>query len=752
MPDTPACPSPHDEPPPLRETILFDDLCHLLRAQERPAEDIARIEAAFEHASAWHAGQKRKNQENYIVHPVCVARILAEIPVDADTIVSGLLHDTLEDTQATPDEIRRLFGEETLRIVEGVTKLGKFEFTSAEDRQAENFRRMFLAMAHDVRVVLVKLADRLHNMRTLDHMKPDKQLKIAAETLEIFAPLANRMGMGRIRAELEDLSLKFLKPEDFQAIETELAHTRVDRESTLAEAIEKIQAQLRAIGIDATIKGRVKNYYSIYKKMAVQQKALHDIYDISALRVKVNSEKECYETLGVIHHAFKPIPGRFKDYVAMPKNNLYQSLHTTVIGPQGRPLEVQIRTHAMHRVAEYGIAAHWKYKEVGGSHSADSAVDAKLSWLRQMLEMKDEAQDASDYVEAVKLDLFRDEVFVFTPKGRVIDLPKGSTPVDFAYRIHTEVGHTCTGALINGKMATLDARLKNGDIVEIITSKKSTPRLYWINFVQTQTAKSRIRQWFKRNLKDEYEQQGRRTLEEALTRAKLEDALREGDLLTIARELNYVSLEDLFAAIGFGELNLTRVMNRLKKTQAVASQEEALNRIQRYQSRRASSADKHPSAIRGLHGMVHHLARCCTPVPGEEIIGVITRARGVMVHRVDCDNLNQVNPGRLMELDWNDGATAPASQAHTVRLEVHTVDRVGMLKDVLGKIADTRTNVSNVRVRVLPNDTALVELTMEVANLPHLETVINAIRRLPDVMAVKRQQFRVGRGPEGSVG
>ncbi|MBK8190016.1 MAG: bifunctional (p)ppGpp synthetase/guanosine-3',5'-bis(diphosphate) 3'-pyrophosphohydrolase [Vampirovibrionales bacterium] len=733
---------------PLRETVLFDALMQLLREQDRPAADLARVQAAFLYAQEKHAGQKRKNQENYIVHPVSVALILAEIPVDADSIVSGLLHDTLEDTSATPAEIRERFGDETVRLVEGVTKLGKFEFTSAEDRQAENFRRMFLAMAHDVRVVMVKLADRLHNMRTLDHMKPEKQLKIAAETLEIFAPLANRMGMGRIRAELEDMSLKFLKPDAFCEIETELAQSRDEREGAIAEIIDKIQTQLTAMGIQPIVKGRVKNYYSIYKKMAVQQKALQDIYDISALRVIVASEKECYETLGVIHNALKPIPGRFKDYVAMPKSNLYQSLHTTVIGPSGRPLEVQIRTQDMHRIAEYGIAAHWKYKEAGGSQAADSAIDAKLSWLRQMLEMKDEAHDASDYVEAVKLDLFRDEVFVFSPKGRVIDLPKGSTPVDFAYRIHTEVGHTCTGALINGKMAPLDTRLKNGDIVEIITSKKSTPRLYWINFVQTQTAKSRIRQWFKRNLKDEYEQQGRRALEETLTRAKMEDALRDGELLTIARELNYVSLEDLFAAIGFGELNLTRVINRLKKSQAVATHEEALNRINRYQSKRHSPADKAKSAIHGLNGMVHHLARCCTPVPGEEITGVITRARGVMVHRIDCINLNQVNPGRLMALDWSDGSADP-NQAHTVRLEAHAIDRVGMLKDILGKIADTRTNVSNVRVRVLPNDTALVELTMEVANLPHLETVMNAIRRLPDVMAVKRQQFRVGKSPDG---
>ncbi len=728
----------------LKEDELFRQLVDVLRNQQRSEEEIARVAKAFEYAREKHAGQKRKNNENYIVHPVNVALIISDMPVDTDSIISAILHDTLEDTDATPEEIEKLFGADVLRIVKGVTKLGKFQFSSAEDRQAENFRKMFLAMAQDIRVVLVKLSDRLHNMRTLEFMKPEKQLKIAAETLEIFAPLANRMGMGKIRAELEDLSLKFLKPEQYTEIEDEIAHTQQERTQNIGLVIEKIHKQLEEIGVEAKIYGRVKNYYSIYKKIVTQQKTVHDIYDISALRVVVNNEKECYEVLGIIHNAFKPIPGRFKDYIAMPKSNLYQSLHTTVIGPSGKPMEVQIRTHEMHRIAEYGIAAHWKYKESGDSVAAESSDDQKLTFLRQMLEMKDEAADATDYVESVKLDLFRDEVFVFTPKGRVIDLPKGSTPVDFAYRIHTEVGHTCTGATVNGKMVTLDAVLKNGDIVEIITNKKSTPRLDWINFVATNNAKSRIRLWFKKNLKDEHEVQGRRLLEDELSKAKVEEAVKSGELLEVAQELNYTTLEDMFVALGYGELNLSRVVNRLKKSQAVANavagHEESLKKLRKWQGagKKAGKCE-----ISGLQGMLYHLAKCCMPVPGEDITGVVTRSRGVMVHRADCINLSHVNTERMMELEW-EGAV-DTGKLHTVRLEILAIDRMGVLKDILGKIADTHTNVSNVRVKIMDNNTAHIELTLDVSNLAHLDSVKNAIKRLPDVINVKRQQFRVGK-------
>ena len=733
-----SSPSPTSPP---RENTLFDELISLMQQQERSTDDIDRVRKAFVYARDHHEGQKRKNQENYIVHPVSVALILAGIPLDTTSLISALLHDTLEDTDATADEIQTHFAEEVRTIVEGVTKLGKLAFTSTEDRQAENFRRMFLAMAKDARVVMVKLGDRLHNMRTLDHMPVEKQQRIATETLEIFGPMANRMGMGKLRSELEDLSLKYLHPNAYDDILDSLAQTRADRERTIEAVIARIQDQLDTMRVEATIRGRIKNTYSIYKKMMAQQKTIQDIFDISAVRVVVSSEKECYEVLGVIHHAFKPIPGKFKDYIAMPKGNLYQSLHTTVIGPAGRPMEVQIRTEDMHRIAEYGIAAHWKYKESGGSNTAMSDDDQKLSWLKRMLEMKDDAQDATEYVESVKLDLFRDEVFVFTPKGQVLDLPQGSTPVDFAYRIHTEVGHTCTGAMVNGKMVTLDYPLQNGDIVEINTIKKGVPRLDWMHFVQTQTSKTRIRQWFRKNLKTQHIQQGKRMLEDALTRNKVSEETRSGELVKIALDLNYVTLDDMVAAIGFGELSLTKVMGRLQKTKAIANQEDVLKRIEHFRrpAKQGKAAAKADSEIMGLQGMLHQLAKCCLPVPGEDIIGVVTRSRGVMIHRADCVNLSHVNPDRMMSLDWV-GETAERKK-HMVRLDAHVIDRVGVMKDLLGKVADINTNVSDIRVKLMDDNMAMIQLTVEVSNRIHLEKVILSMQRIPDVLGIKRHQI-----------
>lgn len=718
------------------------DLLQILRDQGRSGEDIETVSRAYDYAEKKHEGQKRKNDENYIIHPVSVAIILAKIPVDTPTVISALLHDVLEDTDATPEEMQALFGEEVLKIVEGVTKLGKFEFSSKEDRQAENFRKMFLAMADDIRVVMLKLADRLHNMRTLCHVKPEKQLKTAAETLEIFAPLANRMGMGKIRAELEDQSLRYLHPEKFREIESEISHTQEEREGTIDIVVEKISTQLKEMGVDAKIYGRVKNYYSIYKKMLTQQKNVHDVHDISAVRIIVNSEKECYEVLGVIHHAFTPIPGRFKDYIAMPKSNLYQSLHTTVIGPYGRPLEVQIRTHDMHRIAEYGIAAHWRYKESGGSVSAQSEEEKKLSWLKQMLEFKDNADDAREYVDTVKLDLFRDEVFVFTPKGKVVDLPKGSTPVDFAYRIHTEVGNRCTGAMVNGKIVTLNHVLRNGDIVEIITNKKANPRLDWIKFVQTQQAKGRIRQWYKRNFREEHEQQGKQLLESELTKAMVEEAIKSGKLLEVSKELNYTTLEDLYLALGYGELNISRITNRLKR------EESAEFLSQRVRPRPSLKREDGKGGIEGLKGMLYNLAKCCMPVPGEPIVGVVTRARGVMIHREDCINLNHVNPERQMLVSWEGEVEKAAT--HSVKLEIHTIDRLGVLKDILTQIADTNTNLTDAKVRTMPDKSAVIEITIDIQNLEHLERIKESILRVNDVISVRRHQPKPNKAVQGS--
>lgn len=721
----------------LKEDELFQQLLAILRDQERPESDLIRVSEAFEYARRMHDGQYRKNQENYIVHPVNVAIILAGIPVDTATIMAALLHDVVEDTTAKPEDIERQFGEEVLKLVVGVTKLGKFEFASKEDAHAENFRKMFLAMADDVRVIMLKLADRLHNMQTLEHMKPEKQVKTAKETIEIFGPLANRLGMGKIRAELEDLSLKYLDPERYVEIESEIAHTTDERANTILMVIEKIKDQLTAMNIDAKIYGRVKNYYSIYKKMRTQEKKVHEIYDISAVRVIVSCERECYEVLGVIHHAFTPIPGRFKDYIAMPKSNLYQSLHTTVIGPYGRPLEVQIRTLDMHRIAEYGIAAHWKYKESGVSEMNQVGEEQKMSWLRQMVELKDDVGDAREYVDSVKLDLFRDEVFVFTPKGRVVVLPRGATPVDFAYRIHTEVGNTCTGSKVNGRIMPLNYALKNGDIIEIITSKKSTPRLDWINFVQTQTAKSRIRQWYKKHYREEHVEQGRKLLEAELTRAGVEEAIRSGKLGKAAEELNYINLEDLLAALGYGETNVNRIIGRMKKEPEPHFDPLLHNFAARKERPLAKGTGKD---IQGLEGMMYQNAKCCNPLPGEGIIGVVTRSRGVMIHRDDCQNLDHANPNRRMYVSWG----GESQTRHSVKLDIHVIDRVGVLKDILTKIADYNANLSNTKVKILPDHTATIELTVEVENLKHLDRVRDAICQINDVIGVRRQR---GKGP-----
>lgn len=717
----------------LKEDEFFQQLQEVLRAQERPEDDVQRVTAAFEYARRMHEGQYRKNQENYIVHPVSVALILAGIPVDTPTVMAALLHDVIEDTPATPQELQAQFGQEVLKLVEGVTKLGKFEFASKEDAHAENFRKMFLAMADDVRVIMLKLADRLHNMQTLEHMKPEKQSKTAAETIEIFAPLANRMGMGKIRAELEDLSLKYLDPPRYGEIADEIAHTQEEREKTILLVIEKIKDQLSAMHIEAKIYGRVKNYYSIYKKMQIHQKKVHDIYDISAVRVIVNSERECYEVLGVIHHAFTPIPGRFKDYIAMPKSNLYQSLHTSVIGPYGRPLEVQIRTWDMHRIAEYGIAAHWKYKESGSSELSQTAEEQKMSWLRQMVEIKNDTGNAQEYVDSVKLDLFRDEAFVFTPKGRVVVLPKGSTPVDFAYRIHTEIGNTCTGAKVNGRIVSLNHILKNGDIIEILTNKKSTPRLDWINFVQTQSAKSRIRQWFKKHYRDEHVEQGRKLLEAELTRAAADDVIKSGKLQKISEELNYSCSEDLLVALGYGEINLARITNRLKKEPEEVETDPLLHT---FASRKEHIQPKAGKDIQGLEGMMYQNAKCCNPLPGEPIIGIVTRSRGVMIHRDDCVNLGQSNPNRRMYVSWE----GENQTKHSVKLDIHVIDRVGVLKDVLTKVADCNANLSNTKVKILADRTAAIEVTLEVENLKHLDKVREAIYQINDVIGVRRQR------------
>jgi len=709
---------------------LFDQLGNILKQQHRAEKDIEKIHSAFDFAASLHEGQYRASEEPYILHPLEVACILADLQADTDTICAALLHDTLEDTETSPEAIKSRFGADVLTLVNGVTKLSKFSFSSKEERQAENFRKMFLAMADDIRIIFLKLADRLHNMRTLNYMKPEKQKEIAKETIEIFVPLANRLGMGLVKTELEDLSLRYSNPEKYFEIAQLVAQAKAERDNTIQTIIEKIDSNLKAMHINASITGRAKSYYSIFSKMHRKQMSYQDLYDITAVRVIVDDEKECYEVLGLIHSAFKPIPGRFKDYIAMPKNNLYRSLHTSVIGPRGKPLEVQIRTHEMHEIAEHGLAAHWKYKESGASKKASSKDAEKLTWLRKLVEIQQDTKDAKEYVDSVKLDLFSDEVFVFTPQGDVIDLPANAVPLDFAYRIHTEIGHRCIGAMVNGRIVTLDTKLKNGDIVEILTGKQPKPRLDWINIVATNQAKSRIRGWFKKNHRDEHIAQGKSNLEHEMTKAAVEELIREGKLLEIAKQMNYQAEDDLFAAIGYGEITLQKIMNKLKVEQIAPKMKIATK----------TSTAKSSKAIEGLEGMLHHFSKCCSPVPGEPIVGVVTRSRGVSVHREDCKSLQIVDGERVIPIGWNQ---KDLNKTYVTKLYIETIDRIGIFKDVLGKIADSRTNITQATIKRKNKDFSTIEIGLEITNIEHLNKLISSINTVSDVISVKRQQSGV---------
>ena len=709
----------------MNDDTIFKQLKEALIENKYSQKDIAEIERAFEYSNKKHEGQYRVSEEPYIVHPVEVAVILTGLKLDKNTIIAALLHDIIEDTDTKPEEIKEKFSEDVLNLVEGVTKLGKYQFKSKEERQAENFRKMFIAMANDIRVIFLKLADRLHNMRTLSYMAQNKQQKIARETLDIFAPLANRLGVGKIKAELEDLSLRYLHPDKYFEIAQLVAQKKAERDLTVKLLIDKIGANLKQNGIKAEITGRAKHYYSIYNKMKRLNVAFHNLYDVTAVRVIVDTEKECYEVLGVIHSQFKPIPGRFKDYIAMPKSNMYRSLHTSVLGPRSKPLEVQIRTKQMHEVAEFGVAAHWKYKEKG-STKAESASDLQFAWMRKLAEMEQESSDAGEYVEKVKLDLFSDQVFAFTPMGDVIDLPINATPVDFAYRIHSDVGNKITGALVNGRISQLDRKLQNGDIVEVLTNKNSTPKLDWLNFVVTKQAQSKIRQWFKKNNREEHIQLGKSMLETELTKSIFDEHIKSGELARVAHLMNYKTLEDLYAALGWGETTINKVTNRIVKPSADDNKIQPATR----------QFKKHKGDIAGLEGMLYNIAKCCTPVPGEPIVGVVTRSKGVSVHRIDCNSLENVPDERLMNIKW---ANENLNRTYIASIKVDVVDKVGMLKDIITELADNNTNITYANVKSIPSKRmGTIELGVEIDNIDTLRRVINNLQALPDVYSVKR--------------
>ena len=717
-----------------------------------PVAEANLICRAFEFAYCLHEGQYLASGEPYIMHPVAVAGLLRDLGGGSAMIAAGFLHDVVEDTEVTAEELEQRFGKEVRLLVEGVTKLSKFNFSSKTERQAENFRRMFLAMAQDIRVIVVKLADRLHNMRTLEHLPDQKRRQIALETREIFAPLANRLGIGRFKWELEDLAFKYLEPEAYRQIQDLVAEKRGDREAGLAQIVESLTQRMTHAGISfVDISGRPKHLYGIYQKMQRQHKEYSEIYDVAAIRLIVKTNEACYRALAVVHDMFRPIPGRFKDYIGLPKPNRYQSLHTVVIGSTGRPLEVQIRTLEMHHVAEYGIAAHWKYKETGSSNPAQMTTeDEKFTWLRQLLDWQNDLKDAQEYLESIKDGLFDGDVYVFTPQGDVVSLNRGATPVDFAYRIHTEVGNHCAGARVNGRMATLDTALKNGDIVEIITQKNSRPSLDWLNFVVTAGARNRIRQWYKRSNREENITRGREMLERELGKNGFEALLKSAPMQATAERCNYHSVEDLLAAVGYGEITLNLTLNRLrdavKAQQPLTKLTEGSLTIPPELSLPAHTtkpSTQHPpskSPIIGVEGLLYHIAGCCTPVPGEAIIGVVTRSsRGISIHRQGCPNVEQVSGDRLVPVSWNaNELDSGRPQTYPVDIQIEVIDRVGVLKDILSRLTDNNINVRNAQVKTYPDQTAIIDLGIDIRDHEQLERTFSQIKKLSDVLNLRR--------------
>lgn len=698
---------------------------------------------AFEFAYKLHKGQYRKSGEPYICHPVAVAGLLKDLGGDSTMIAAGFLHDIVEDTDVNIEEIEEKFGSEVTLLVEGVTKLSKFNFSSKTELQAENFRRMFLAMAKDIRVIIVKLADRLHNMRTLQHLPPHKQLNKALETREIFAPLANRLGIGRIKWELEDLSFKYIEPNAYREIQDLVADKRVDREAKLLKMTENLQQKLDQAGIEFyDISGRPKHLYGIYRKMYLKQKEFHEVYDISGLRVIVEKREDCYRTLAIIHDSYRPIPGRFKDYIGLPKPNRYQSLHTGVIGITGRPVEVQIRTLQMHHVAEYGIAAHWKYKETGYSNTNVTTEDEKFTWLRQLLEWQSDLKDDREYLETIKGDLFSEDVYVFTPKGDVISLKHGSTSIDFAYCIHTEVGNHCTGAKVNERIVPLDTLLKNGDIVEILTQKNGHPSLDWLNFVVTGGARNRIRQWYKRSHREENLARGRELLEKELGKKGFESLLKSEQMRLVSVKFNYHSVDDLLAGLGYGETTLNLVVNRLRDASREVTQVEKNSDIFSEKYLHKSTQTLSPNnnyPIAGVEGLMYHLAGCCNPIPGEPIIGAVTRINGISIHRQGCSNLESVSGERLVPVSWNTAnENYGRPKTYPVNISIAAIDRVGLLKDILSRLMDNNVNVQNAEVKTNPGYPAIINLCIEVIDCHQLERICAQIKNISDILNLHR--------------
>jgi GTP pyrophosphokinase len=693
--------------------------------------DVSLIEKAYVYSAKAHAGQVRLSGEPYLMHPLGVAGILAKMRLDVFSIASGLLHDTLEDTETKLDDLTRLFGTEVSQIVDGVTKIGRFEFSSHEERQAENMRKMILAMADDIRVILIKLADRLHNMRTLDFHAVDKQRLIARETLDIYAPLAGRLGIDWIKTELEDLSFSYLDPDVFEEIVSGLKRNEEERERYIKEVKSVIEEKLADLDLKGKVSGRPKHIYSIYKKMIVQNLDLEHIYDIIAFRIILNSIRECYEALGVLHSSWKPIPGRFKDYIGMPKANMYQSLHTTVIGPYGERVEIQIRTEEMHRIANEGIAAHWVYKEGRSVPEGDSK---RFAWLRELLEWQQDLKDPREFLETVRVDLFPDDVYVFTPNGDVKAFPRGSTPIDFAYSVHTEVGHQCTGAKVNGKLVPLKYELKNGDIVEIITSSKHVPSKDWLKLVKTSRARTRIRHWIKTEERERSIALGREICEREFRKHGMNFSkyLNSDELLQVAKLFSLQKAEDLLASIGYGKISALQAIGKL--TSLLEPEEKPEELLVERPERKERPLQRGGVLVKGVDDILVRFAKCCNPLPGEQIAGYITRGRGVSVHRADCPSLLSSGFERRIEVEWD----REAEEVHSVGLAVICANVKGMLAAISGTLSNHDINILQANVRTRVDNRAECKFVIEVRDTDHLLGAMGAVRKIKNVIDVQR--------------
>ena len=723
--------------------VTIDDVLEKMKKNSR-RNDLKLIKRAYDFAKEKHGDQLRKSGEPYIIHPVQVAYILAGLELDDATICAALLHDVAEDTDVTIQDISKEFSPEIAEMVDGVTKLGNLKYTSAEEQQVENYRKMFLAMGKDIRVILIKLADRLHNMRTLKFLKRDRQIAIAKETADLYAPLANRLGMYSLKWELEDLSFKYLCPDEYREIVEGIDKKREERLQFINQIVEQISQELKKQKIKAEITGRAKHLYSIYRKMKRDNKNLDQIYDLFALRILVDNVKDCYAALGVVHELYNPMPGRFKDYISVPKPNMYQSLHTTLIGPKGTPFEVQIRTWEMHRIAEFGIAAHWAYKEANKDKKTSVTVkEDKLAWLRETLEWQKDMQDPQEFLNTLKTELFVDEVYVFTPKGQIKVLPRGATPIDFAYSIHAEIGHHMTGCKINSKMMPIITTLKNGDIVEIVTSDQSKgPSRDWLKFVKSTTAKNKILAWFKKTQRAENIEKGKTLIEKEIKRISIPySKIFKSEYITPALErYKFNTIEDMYSAVGFGAISPTKIIAKMlevyKKDNPDEFIEETLEQLAKEKTRKTKPSNV-GIVVKGIDNCLVRLSKCCNPVPGDEIVGFITRGRGVSVHRKDCVNINDLisQEDRMIDVYWyND-----TQSAYNVEIEVLANDRNGLLSDIIKQISSVKTRLIGVNSKVNKEKIVVTDLTVKVENLEDLNNILKALRKVDNVYEVNRK-------------